>query len=114
VALSRENRRDLTQWMLPRFVLPLVVIAVVLGTLLLRVLDIEEEARLSSLRRERSELHHRIRQEECVIAPLNDTIRHRINARDDVAIPLCTSFELLPDLQAKLERLDRQLEQSGG
>jgi cell division protein FtsB len=61
------------------------------------------------LRREASELQHRIRQEECVIGPLNDTIRHRINDRTSAVIPLCTSFEHLPDLRAKLERLDRQL-----
>jgi hypothetical protein len=114
VALSRENRRDLTRWLFPRIMLPLVIIAVTLGSMLLRILDIEQEARLSELRAQISDNDHRIRQEACVIQPLNDTIRHRINERTEVQIPLCTQFEHLPDLHAKGERLRRQLMEAGG
>jgi hypothetical protein len=114
VALSREMRRDLTRWLFPRIMIPLVVIAVTLGTMLLRILDNEQAHQIDVLRREASELHHRIRQEECVIGPLNDTIRHRINDRTSAVIPLCTSFEHLPDLEAKLERLNRRLAEAGG
>jgi hypothetical protein len=114
VALSREMRRDLTRWLFPRIMIPLVVIAVTLGTMLLRIIDNEESHRLDALRREASDLHDRIRQEECVIEPLNDTIRHRINDRTSAVIPLCTSFEHLPDLRAKLDRLERLLAEAGG
>jgi hypothetical protein len=114
VALSREDRRGLARWLFPRIMIPLVVIAVTLGTMLLRIIDNEESHRLDALRREASDLHHRIRQEECVIGPLNDTIRHRVNDRTSAVIPLCTSFEHLPDLEAKLERINQRLAEAGG
>jgi hypothetical protein len=110
VALSRENRRDITRWLFPRIMIPLVVIAVVLGTMLLRILENEQVHRVEALRREIAENDDRIRQEECLINPLNATIRHRINERrPEVQIPLCTQFEHLPDLYDKGERLRRQL-----
>jgi hypothetical protein len=103
---------------LPRWIVAVIVVsAMLIAGGVVQVVQIGRQLhqdaldhQVDALRREISENDHRIRQEECLILPVNGVVRHRINAqRPEVQIPLCTQLEHLPDLHEKGERLRREL-----
>lgn len=60
-----------------------------------------------SLRRERDVLDHRIKQEDCVVRPINEVIEKRINTRVDEPIELCDPEPAIAQLQAERMTLER-------
>lgn len=104
------TRSEMSRYFWPRLALAVLIPLTVVGVSLALVFT---QLREDGLRRERSELQHRIRQEECVIRPLSEVIENRINARTEKMIVLCDSEELLPDLRERFNRLDEKLRASG-
>ncbi len=62
-----------------------------------------------SLRRERDVLEHRIKQEDCVVRPINEVIEKRINAHTREPIPLCDPEPAIAQLRQEREALDRAM-----
>lgn len=127
MTLSREMRKDLNHWLLPRLALPLVMVLVAqLGVYVQQkestdrateieeqVLDLVEQIRLDSLRSRHSATQHRVRQEKCVALPIDRIIRFRLDERTDKPIERCKQEEFLKDLEAEEERLEQRLRELG-
>lgn len=116
VALSEQNktsRRRLIRAMVVAGLAAALVLVVGVGMLVGLSVIQENQAEIKTLgqrqitetlRRERDVLEHRIKQEDCVVRPINEVIEKRINMRIDEPIELCDPEPAL----AQLERTGRR------
>lgn len=133
VALSEQNktsRRRLIRAMVVAGLAAALVLVVGVGMLVGLSVIQENQAEIKTLgqrqitetlRRERDVLEHRIKQEDCVVRPINEVIEKRINMRIDEPIELCDPEPALAQLERDRETLDRVIaereaiyEQPGG
>lgn len=108
--IRSEARKTALLWAIA----PLVMAALSLGLVAKEQLDTSHQIEMDTVRSELSDIDHRIKQERCVIDPINQVIRQRIEDRtDSPRFRLCDSDEALPDLMARRDRLDARLREMG-
>lgn len=121
---KHEVRNTVLWWMALPFLMLMGSVAIVfleqaesnrhLQDLAEQQLETSRRVEMDTVRSELSDIDHRIKQERCVIEPINQVIRQRIeDEANDARFRLCDPDEALPDLMARRDRLDARLREMG-
>lgn len=122
MSMNKEMRRDMTRWLLPRLAIVFIMLFVaILGVYNKQAEssrkfgEIVEQLHVDSLRSQHSQKQHRVRQEECVIAPIDQIIRQRIDTPTTNMTPIqrCEQEEFLEKLRKDRDDIEAQLRDLG-